>query len=217
MPDKALQQRAVKIIQRLRKSRPGAKIELEFGNPLELLVATILSAQCTDERVNQVTRSLFQRYRTAADYAKAKPAQFEQEIKSTGFFRQKTKSIIAAARELMERYDGEVPDSLADLITLPGVARKTANVVLSAAFGKAEGIVVDTHVQRVAYRLGLTTQKNPEKIERDLMDLLPQKHWIDASTQLVLHGRYICTARRPKCSVCPLRPLCPRIGVTESA
>jgi endonuclease-3 len=217
MPDKALQQRAAKIIQRLRKARPGAKIELEFSNPLELLVATILSAQCTDQRVNLVTRSLFPRYRSAADYAEARPAKFEQEIRSTGFFRQKTKSIVAAARELVARYGGEVPGSLEELTTLPGVARKTANVVLSAAFGKAEGIVVDTHVQRVAYRLGLTTQKNPEKIERDLMDLLPPKYWNDASTQLVLHGRYICIARRPKCSVCPLRPRCDRVGVTESA
>jgi len=216
MPDKALQQRAVKIIQRLRKAQPGAKIELEFSSPLELLVATILSAQCTDERVNRVTRSLFQRYRSAADYAEARPTQFEQEVKSTGFFRQKTKSIIAAARELVARYGGEVPDSMAELTALPGVARKTANVVLSAAFAKAEGIVVDTHVQRVAYRLGLTKQKNPEKIERDLMDLLPPRYWNDASTQLVLHGRYICIARKPHCSTCPLRPLCPRLGVTES-
>lgn len=216
MPDRELSRKAVKMMQRLRKARPGAKIELEFSNPLELLVATILSAQCTDARVNQVTQSLFLRYRSAADYAEARPAKFEQEIRSTGFFRQKTKSIVAAAGELVARYGGEVPDSLADLITLPGVARKTANVVLSAAFAKAEGIVVDTHVQRVAYRLGLTTQKNPEKIERDLMDLLPPKYWIDASTQLVLHGRYICTARRPKCSVCPLRPLCDRVGVAGS-
>ena len=211
-----LRGRARKVLAALRRSRPGAKIELEFSNPLELLVATILSAQCTDEITNRVTRSLFTKYRTAASYARARRPTLEREIRPTGFYHNKSKALIGLGKKLVSEFGGQVPDSMEALVSLPGVARKTANVVLGSAFGKAEGIVVDTHVQRVAPRLGLTREKHPEKIERDLMVHFPRRNWIEASTQLVLHGRYICLARAPKCSICPLEKLCPKIGVTRS-
>jgi len=215
-PSPELHARVRKILAALRRSRPEAKIELEFSTPLELLVATILSAQCTDVRTNLVTRSLFKKYRSASDYARASLPTLEQEIRSTGFFRNKAKALVALGKKLASDFAGQVPDTMEALVALPGVARKTANVVLGGAFGKAEGIVVDTHVQRVAQRLGLTRQKQPEKIERDLMAIFPRKSWIEASTQLVLHGRYVCIARLPKCSACPLTKLCPKIGVTKS-
>jgi endonuclease-3 len=205
------------IVGELRRLYPQAQTALLHEDPLQLLVATILSAQATDERVNLVTRDLFRKYRTAADYAAAEPATFEREIHSTGFFRNKTKSVLGAARRLLEAYGGTVPATMEDLLTLPGVARKTANVVLGSAFGKAEGVVVDTHVQRLAYRLGLTLQTEPVKIERELMERVPRGEWILLSHGLILHGRAVCNARKPRCSECALLSWCPRNGVTVSA
>jgi endonuclease-3 len=205
------------IVAELHHLYPQAQTALLHADPLQLLVATILSAQSTDERVNLVTRDLFQRYRTAADYAAAEPATFEREIHSTGFFRNKTKSVLGAARRLVDAYGGEVPASMEDLLTLPGVARKTANVVLGSAFGKAEGVVVDTHVARLSFRLGLTLQTEPVKIERELMERVPRAEWIFLSHGLILHGRAVCNARKPRCSECALLRWCPRNGVTVSA
>jgi endonuclease III len=176
-------------------------------------VATILSAQCTDARVNVVTKDLFRKYRSAGDYAAANPAVFEGEIRSTGFFRNKTKSVIGMAQALVERFDGRVPDSMAALTTLPGVGRKTANVVLGNAFGKDEGIVVDTHVARIAKLLALTRQSDPVKIEQDLMRVVPRRRWTLFAHLLIHHGRQICIARRPRCEVCPLADLCPSAAV----
>ena len=197
------------IIAGLRKRYPDATCALNHSNALELLVATILSAQCTDVRVNMVTKDLFQNYRTAADYASANPSVFEQEIKSTGFFRNKTKSIIGMAQALLERHGGQVPDTMEELVKLPGVGRKTANVVLGTWFKKNEGVVVDTHVTRISRRLRLTRQSDAVKIERDLMKLVPRKDWTDFSHLVIHHGRQICEARRPKCDVCPINSLCP--------
>ena len=205
------------ILAALHNLYPDARTELRHDNPLELLVATILSAQSTDQRVNEVTRELFRKYRTAADYAAADPAVFEREIHATGFFRNKTKLVLGAARRLVETYGGRVPDTMEELVTLPGVARKTANVVLGSSFGKAEGVVVDTHVQRVAYRLGITLEEDPPKIERELMERLPRDEWIFAGLGLILHGRRVCVARTPRCSECLLARWCPRNGVTAAA
>ena len=188
---------------------PGAHCELDFKTPLQLLVATILSAQCTDKRVNMVTPKLFAKYRTAADYAKAPSAELETMIKSTGFFRSKTKSIRAAAAEIAQKYKGKVPDTMAALNGLPGVGRKTANVVLGNAFGRNEGIVVDTHVIRLSQRLGLTREKDPEKIERALMKVVPREEWTIWSHWLIWHGRRRCFARRPDCRQCEVLRLCP--------
>ena len=182
---------------------------LTFKSPLELLVATILSAQCTDERVNTVTPTLFSRLRTAEEFARADPGEIETIIHSCGFFRNKTKSIQATASALIDRFDGEVPSTMKDLITLPGVARKTANVVLSHAFGRNEGIAVDTHVQRLSRRLGLTQEQDPVKIERELMHLLPRKSWGTISDLLIWHGRRVCAARSPRCGECVLADICP--------
>src|SRR5438067_12528766 len=181
---------------------PGAHCELNFRNPLELLVATILSAQCTDKRVNMVTPALFKKYRSAKDYANAPQAELENAIKSTGFFRSKTKSIRGAASTIATKFGGKVPDSMEELRELPAVGRKTANVVLGNAFGINEGIVVDTHVIRLSQRLGLTNQKDPEKIERDLMELVPKTHWTAWSHRLIWHGRRRCFARKPDCANC---------------
>jgi endonuclease-3 len=175
-------------------------------------VATILSAQCTDERVNVVTRDLFRKYRTAEDYANANPTEFEGEIKSTGFFRNKTKSILGMAQALVAQHGGTVPNAMGQLTELPGVGRKTANVVLGTAFGINAGVVVDTHVTRIANRLKLTKQSDPVKIERDLMQIVPQTDWTDFSHLLIHHGRQICVARKPKCEVCPVNDLCPSAG-----
>jgi len=202
-------QRIGPIIARLKRRYPEAGCSLEHLDPLELLVATILSAQCTDARVNQVTKTLFRTYRTANDYATADPAVFETEIRSTGFFRNKTKSILGMAAALVERFDGRVPDTMDDLLTLPGVGRKTANVVLGNAFGKDEGVVVDTHVARIGALLGFTRQTDPEKIERDLVALVPRTEWTLFPHLLIHHGRAVCVARRPKCGECPLADLCP--------
>ncbi len=200
--------RVQEILRSLEKDYPDAKIALEYGNPLELLVATILSAQCTDERVNIVTRDLFRKYRSAGDYANARPEELENDIRSTGFFRNKAKSIRGACRLIVEKFGGRVPDTMEDLLELPGVARKTANVVLGAAFGKAEGIVVDTHVQRVARRLELTREEDPQKIELDLMRMIPRDRWIAFSHQMILHGRRICKARNPLCPMCSVEKIC---------
>ena len=201
--------RILAIIDKLKAQYPAAQCALEHQDPLELLVATILSAQCTDARVNMVTRQLFTKYRSAEDYANANPDTFEQEIKSTGFFRNKTRSIIGMAQALVERHDGQVPATMDELTALPGVGRKTANVVLGNAFGIDEGIVVDTHVKRIANRLKLTNRADPEKIERDLMKLVPRKDWTVFSHLLIHHGRQLCPARSPKCEICPVNPLCP--------
>jgi endonuclease III len=201
------------IIRRLKREFPDAKCALDHTNPLELLVATILSAQCTDVRVNMVTPALFAKYRSAADYAAADPQVFEKEIQSTGFFRNKTKSILGMAQGLLERHGGRVPDTMDELVALPGVGRKTANVVLGNAFGKNEGIVVDTHVQRLSGLLKLTGERTPEKIERDLMTLVPRNDWTIFSHLLILHGRKTCIARRPRCVVCTINRWCPSSSV----
>lgn len=202
-------QRITPIIQKLKKEYPEASTALQHSDPLELLVATILSAQCTDVRVNMVTKDLFKKYRSAADYADANPEVFEQEIRSTGFFRNKTKSILGMAQALVANHDGNVPASMDELTALPGVGRKTANVVLGNAFHIDEGIVVDTHVERLANRLKLTTRSDPVKIEHDLMKIVPKKDWTIFSHLLILHGRQICPARKPKCEICPVNQLCP--------
>jgi endonuclease-3 len=201
-------QRIEELLRRLEKAYPDAKCALHHANPFQLLVATILSAQCTDERVNMVTPGLFQRHPTPTDFAALRPEVLEAEIRSTGFFRNKTKSILGASRKIMQEFGGKVPQTMEELLTLPGVARKTANVVLGTAFGKATGVVVDTHVQRIARRLDLTRQEAPEKIEQDLMRLIPQTKWIDFAHQLIFHGRRCCTARKPNCAACPVENLC---------
>jgi endonuclease-3 len=202
-------ERAKQLVEAFPGIYPDAHCELDFKTPLQLLIATILSAQCTDKRVNMVTPALFARYRTAADYARAKPAELEKAIQTTGFFRNKTKSIRAATAAIEKKHGGEVPQTMAELHALPGVGRKTANVVLGNAFHKNEGIVVDTHVARLSHRLGLTTQQNPEKIERDLMKLIPQKQWTNWSHWLIWHGRRRCFARKPDCENCEVFRLCP--------
>lgn len=202
-------ERVKRLVEAFPQIYPNAHTELNFSNPLELLIATILSAQCTDKRVNLVTPGLFEKYRTAKDYAKAPQTELEKAIKSTGFFRNKTKSIRAAAAAIAEKFDGKVPSTMEELRELPGVGRKTANVVLGNAFGKNEGIVVDTHVARLSQRLGLTKQKDPEKIERDLMKLVPREHWTNWSHWLIWHGRRRCYARKPDCSDCEVFPICP--------
>ncbi|MBM3789062.1 MAG: endonuclease III [Acidobacteria bacterium] len=200
--------RLSRILRALARAYPDARCELDHAGPLELLVATILSAQCTDGRVNRVTRSLFRKYRKAEDYASAPPEELEQEIRSTGFYRAKTKSIQGACRMLVEKYGGTVPSAMGELVRLPGVARKTANVVLGTAFGKAQGIVVDTHVFRVARRLDLARAKVPDKVEQELMNTVPRRHWIAFSHRLIFHGRYVCKARKPLCLQCAVRELC---------
>jgi endonuclease-3 len=202
-------QHAKKIISRLRKAYPNAHCALNHSSPLELLIATILSAQCTDERVNIVTADLFRKYRNCGDFVAVAPKELENDIHSTGFFRNKTKSIQGTCKILNEQYGGEVPADLHSLLALPGVARKTANVVLGNAFGIASGIVVDTHVARLSNRLGLSAQKQPEKIEKDLLEVVPKKDWIIFSHLLIAHGRKVCKARRPLCEECVVEKLCP--------
>ncbi len=200
--------RISEILRGLQEVYPDARCALEHRNALELLIATILSAQCTDERVNQVTRGLFKRYRTPADYVKVSRKVLEQEIRPTGFYRNKTRNIQAACGMILEKFGGRVPDTMEQLIQLPGVARKTANVVLGVVFGKAEGIVVDTHVFRIARRLDLSTANTPEKVERDLMALIPRSSWIDFSHQMIHHGRRTCKARKPLCHLCCVEKVC---------
>jgi endonuclease-3 len=201
------------VLKTLRELYPDADCELLYRNPLELLVATILSAQSTDKRVNLVTRALFEKYRSAQDYAGADPVTLAQEIHSTGFFRNKTKSLIGMGKGLVERFGGEVPRDLEQLVTLPGVARKTANVVLGTAYGIPSGFVVDTHVKRVAWRLGLTDETDPEAIEQDLMGLFPRDQWIVLGHALIWHGRRVCHAHGPDCDHCGLAPVCLKRGV----
>ena len=202
-------ERVTELVRVLPKVYPNAHTELNFKKPLELLIATILSAQCTDKRVNLVTPALFERYRTAADYANAPAAELEKAIQSTGFFRNKTKSIRAATSTIVNKHNGKVPDTMAELRELPGVGRKTANVVLGNAFHKDEGIVVDTHVVRLSRRLRLTKHDDPEKIERELMKLVPREHWTNWSHWLIWHGRRRCYARKPDCAHCEVFRLCP--------
>ncbi len=197
------------IIRILKKTYPDAHCALHHTNPLELLIATILSAQCTDERVNIVTATLFRKYRTAEDFVNAAREELERDIHSTGFFRNKAKNIQGACQIIAERYQGQVPETMAELLALPGVARKTANVVLGNAFGIASGVVVDTHVARLSQRLGLTTHEQPEKIEQDLIAMTPQQDWIDLPHLLIAHGRALCKARNPQCPTCPLEARCP--------
>ncbi|MGA2802364.1 MAG: endonuclease III [Verrucomicrobiota bacterium] len=205
--------RLEKIIAVLDRTYPEAKCELRHSKPLELLIATILSAQCTDKRVNIVAKELFEKYRSAADYANASLAELEQAIKTTGFFRNKAKNIQACCRKLVERHAGEVPRTMEELTQLDGVGRKTANVVLGNAFGINAGVVVDTHVARLSQRLGLTKQKTPEKIEQELMALVPRKQWTLFSHWLIWHGRRRCNARKPDCSNCEIQKLCPKVDV----
>jgi endonuclease-3 len=205
--------RTGKLIVGLQKTYPDAHCELNYSNPLELLIATILSAQCTDKRVNLVTVELFKKHRSAADYANANAADLEQEIKATGFFRNKAKSLQACCRKLVERHGGKVPQTLEELTQLDGVGRKTANVVLGNAFGINDGIVVDTHVARLSGRLGLTKQKDAGRIEEDLMKLVPRNQWTMFSHWLIWHGRRRCDARKPDCPRCEIKKLCPQVGL----
>lgn len=199
---------ASEVIRRLEEEYPDAKIALNYSNPLELLVATVLSAQCTDEMVNKVTSSLFTKYHSAEDYANAKLERFEQEIESTGFYRSKARHIIEAAKLIVANFDESVPKTMAELMTLPGVARKTANIVLYNAFGVIEGIAVDTHVRRVSRCLGLTQSSDPVKIEKDLMNKIPKAEWGSFPYLLIEHGRAVCIARKPRCEVCLLSDIC---------
>jgi endonuclease III len=200
--------RVAAILQKLDEAYPNAECELKHENAFQLLISTILSAQCTDVRVNQVTESLYKKYRGPKDFAYADPKELEQEIRPTGFFRNKTKSVMGASKEIVEKFGGEVPRTMDEMLTLPGVARKTANVVLGTAYGIASGVVVDTHVQRVGYRLDLTRNEDPKKIEQDLMQVIPKEKWIKFSHQLIWHGRRVCAARKPKCMECNLETIC---------
>lgn len=206
---KPASERIGEIIRILKEAYPRSRTALKFANPLQIMVATILSAQCTDAKVNEITPSLFRKYRTVEDFAAADPIVLEQEIHSTGFYRNKTRNIINASKKIVADFHGRVPDTMKDLLTLPGVARKTANIVLSSGFGRAEGIAVDTHVKRISGRLGLSYEKNPDKIEQDLLALVLKKEWLDFNSIFVNHGRAICQARKPLCSECPIRHLCP--------
>jgi len=204
-----IDRRAPALIRRLEKAYPDAHVALNFSNPLECLVATILSAQCTDEKVNEVTATLFRKYRNAGDYLAVPEEELKADIHPTGFFNQKATSLRAACERIVTIYGGEVPDTMEDLITLRGVARKTANIVLGNSFGKVEGIAVDTHVRRLSNRLGFSDESDADKIERDLMALVPRKKWFGFSYVLIDHGRAICQAKRPRCTECPIENLCP--------
>ncbi len=206
---------AARIVRRLKAAYPDVNCALNFSSPFELLIATILSAQCTDTRVNIVTQDLFRRFSSPAAYATARRDELERAIQSTGFFRNKAKSIAGCCQRLVAEHDGQVPQDLDTLVKLPGVGRKTANVVLGTAYGIPTGVVVDTHVARLSKRLGLTRQTDAVKIERDLMAVLPKREWIDFSHRMIAHGRQICQARKPKCDQCPLDALCPKFGVLD--
>jgi endonuclease III len=208
---------ARRVVRALKRQYPEAICALVHADPYQLLVATILSAQCTDARVNLVTPELFRRYPDAGSLARAESSELEALIRSTGFFRAKARNLLAMAAQVVERHDGEIPRDLAALTALGGVGRKTANVVLGTAFGVAEGIVVDTHVKRLARRLGLTSGKTPEQIERELMRVVPPSEWVGLSHRLILHGRRVCLARRPRCEACALAKICPKIGVVGAA
>ncbi len=210
---KAKRLRAVEILARLRRTYPNSRIALDFRSPLELLVATVLAAQCTDKKINEVTPALFQRYPTARHYAEADLTELEEMVRSTGFYRNKARALKALGQALVTDHGGEVPPVMDALVALPGVGRKTANAVLGNAFGRNEGITVDTHVQRLARRLGLTQETDPEKIERDLLPLLPREDWTAWSHLLQSHGRALCKARKPECAACPVADLCPSAEV----
>ena len=209
-----LEARTKEVIKRLKRAYPDAHCALNHTNAFELLIATILSAQCTDARVNIVTADLFRKYRGPTDYLKVPQTELERDIHSTGFFRNKSKNIQAACKRIIDEYNGEVPRTMPEMLSLGGVARKTANVVLGNAFGIASGVVVDTHVARLSQRLGLTANTNAEKIEQDLQQLVPKRDWIIFPHLMISHGRTICIARKPKCLECPLNNICPKIGVT---
>ncbi len=208
-----LKRRSATIVRRLRKAHPDATCELNWRSPFELLVATILSAQCTDAKVNEVTPGLFERYPHPAALASADVAGLEKLVRPTGFFRRKAEAIREASRMLVEEFEGEVPRTMEELLTLPSVARKSANVVLGTAYGVAAGVVVDTHVMRLSQRMGLTERTQPEKIELDLMEIIPKKDWIVFGHTMTIHGRRVCDAKRPRCVDCPVSDVCPRIGV----
>lgn len=217
MTDQADRKRRADQIRRiLAKTYPDARCALDFKTPLQLLVATILAAQCTDARVNIVTKTLFKKYRSAADFATAPLAELERDVQSTGFFRNKAKNIQGCCRLLVEQFDGKVPADMDTLVQLPGVGRKTANVILGTAFEITSGIVVDTHVIRLSHRMGLTEEEDPVRIENDLTELIPRRDWIAFGHHLTHHGRQICVARKPKCDACPVNRVCPRIGVDSS-
>ncbi len=211
------QERVTELMARLRQMYPDAKCSLDFTTPLELLVATILAAQCTDERVNQVTVSLFKKYQTAQDYVSASLQQLEQDLKQINFYRNKAKNIQATGAILVQRYGGQVPKTMRELLTLPGVARKTANVVLGNAFGQVEGVIVDTHVKRISQRLGLTHSDDPIQIEQDMMKKLPRQDWLDFTHLLIYHGRAICQARKALCDQCALIDICPTGAAATAA
>jgi endonuclease-3 len=201
--------RVLDIIRLLEKEHPDAKIALDYTNPLELLIATILSAQCTDKRINMVTKTLFKKYKTPKDYASVDVKELEEDIKSTGFYRNKAKNIKKCCQLLIENFNSQVPKTMGELLELPGVARKTANIVLSKAYGIIEGIAVDTHVRRLAKRLGLTENEDQDKIERDLMEITPKAQWAKITDLLIFHGRRVCLAKGPKCEICVLNKICP--------
>jgi endonuclease III len=207
-PDPTNPKRVAAILQKLDGAYPDATCELKHASPFQLLISTILSAQCTDVRVNQVTETLYKKYPSPEAFAYANPSELEQEIRPTGFFRNKTKSVMGASKEVVEKFGGKVPRTMEEILTLPGVARKTGNVVLGTAYGIASGVVVDTHVQRLANRLELTKHQEPKKIEQDLMKVIPQDKWIKFSHQLIWHGRRVCIARKPKCAICNLEKIC---------
>ena len=215
-PKRPLGPYALEVFSRLKRAYPDARTELDYETPLQLVIATILSAQCTDKRVNMVTPLVFRTFPTAAALAEAPSQELEEIIKSTGFFRNKTKSLIGLGKALVERHNGEVPDSMDALVKLPGVGRKTANVILGNAFGKNEGIVVDTHVARLSHRLGFTRETDPIKIEQDLIPLFPREDWTLLAHLLIFHGRRVCVARGPKCEICVLNDICPSSTVKQS-
>ena len=212
MPKKT--EMAEKVLDILEKDYPDARVTLDFKDPLQLLIATILAAQCTDERVNRVTKDLFQKYRRAADFANADLKKLEEEIRPTGFFHNKAKSVIGCCQKIVQDFQGQVPQTLEELTSLPGVGRKTANIIRGNAFGQ-QAIAVDTHVKRVTHRLGWAKSEDPDKIEFELMEVTPKGRWTQACHQLVFHGRNICAAKKPKCSTCPVTKLCPKVGVTQ--
>lgn len=211
-----LKTRTAVIIRRLKNAYPDAHCALIHSNPFELMIATILSAQCTDARINIVTADLFRKYRGPADYIAVSPEELQKDIHSTGFFRNKARNIQAACKRLLTEFGGEVPRTMDEMLSLGGVARKTANVVLGNAFGIASGVVVDTHVSRITQRLGLTANVTPEKIESDLQLLVPKKHWVMFPHWMIFHGRQICIARKPRCGDCVLNDICPKIGVAAN-
>ena len=206
-------EKAVKVLDILEKEYPDARVTLDFKDPLQLLIATILAAQCTDERVNIVTKDLFKKYRRAADFAAADPHTLEEEIRSTGFYHNKAKSVLACCQMITDQFNGQVPRTLEELTSLPGVGRKTANIILGNAYGQ-QAIAVDTHVKRVTHRLGWAKPDDPDKIEFELMKVIPRERWTMACHQLVFHGRNVCTAKNPQCPTCPVNNFCPKIGVS---